>query len=296
MLEHVNNADAQKIAMVLLGTFGNISQSIDIMKTRLNIDSVDKLCNIFHNDLQMFKCDHNANIGVQFDKKNSNGIKNIDNKFGTHLREIHLNGVIPHWHSPARVLDVLDEFGLRKNVQCYQVDWYHPFYFQGPGKVPAPVGVHHKLILDRILINDHDKHPLLKKIVIKLTDDRFLRQFAQLLIYFNGNYEQLFDATHRELKNLSVIEIEWKKVKHTDDDKITHDRVTNHPIFNVNKNKQYGVNDKRIEIYKVGHTIESFGNIYASVIDWFQKIESQYVSRQQEKKQRAFKRRVAIHL
>ena len=294
MLEHVNNADAQKIAMVLLGTFGNISQSIDIMKTRLNINSVDSLCNIFHNDLQVFKCNYHTIVSIELRIDKKNGIENIDDKFGRNLREIHLNGEIPDWHSPARVLDVFDKFNLRKNVQCYQIDWNCPFFTRAD--VLLPLGGHHRLILDRILINDYDKHPSLTKVVIKLADDRFLRQFAQLLIYFSVNYQQLFDATDRKVQNLSVIEIEWKKVKHNDDDKISRDRFTKHGIFNVKKNKEYCVNDKKIEIFKVGNTIESFGNIYANVIDWFERIESQYVSCQDEKKQHPFKRSVAIHL
>ena len=283
---HINPfADlANKLALLLLITFGSISQSISVKAINLTIDSFDKFCMIFHNELKVFKYNQSLNINLQFDTKNILMDNNSDNenKFGAKLKEIHLTGSISQVRSAVGVLNLLDRFNLRKNVNCYQIDWNSRFQRDLQTWTVSPIVGNCKLVLDKLFLNDYDKHPLLKKIVIKLTDDWNLHQFAMLLIYFSENCQGIFVATdlERRLKHLSIIEIEWKQVglslnQHFGGVAIGADTMTNHQIFKGKKNEEYSIDDKMVEICNVDAKIDSFAIIYANVIDWFKRIEQQ---------------------
>ena len=132
-------------------------------------------------------------------------------------------------------------------------------------------------VYDKIFFQDYDKHPLLKSIIIKFGDNEHLVGLTGLLLYFHQHYKKLFVERKLYLPHFQTIEIEidtrWAPSAFH-----RFDKTTNQEFFGQERNKEYSIDCKTIEIKSSELTqgIESFGTFYKNVLYWWQRREDKF--------------------
>lgn len=97
-------------------------------------------------------------------------------------------------------LNCFDRFSMRRSIKHYVLKWEPMGYrFSQNGYVSLLD------TLDKVLLQDYDKHPLLETIAIHFRDQRDLSAFAKLLLYFNQNYNRLFVERKMCSKYLNIL-------------------------------------------------------------------------------------------
>ena len=264
----------------LLLSCGSIAHSIFLCSsTNAIINNIQELKTIFHTNLIHFRLGWHASITMrETTRHNDQAPKDI--KIGM-LKRIGVEADDVQYANDAvfNTFELFDRFDMRRNVECYTVNWRQPF------RIPFSHGEDDDIslvILNKIFFQDYDKHPLLRAIEIVFNDDGNLFRFAKLLYYFNQHYERLFVERRLYLKHFEKIEVNLQ-LKHLyaeqlivpyHDDTSPHDHPTGNDehstIFDQTSNETYPIDKKIIEIEGVKQGIQSFGAIYQNVIVWLQ--------------------------
>ena len=270
----------------LLLSCGCVAQSIYLLEnTKTKIDNQAELTQIFHNDLTHLTLGGDASLIIKIDKKNTDIGR--DEKQATDKNKKFQIGMLNtiaieatgYQKEITNLLDTLksfDIFEMRRNVQCYSVDW-NPFYRALPDPVIDPT----IKVLNKIFFQDYDKHPLLREIKITCYDDNHLFNLAKLLYYFNQHYQKLFVERKAYLKHFEKIEVNFEKVN-TDTDGLIEPltkaqrRGCLSSMFGQTSNQEYPVGKKVIEIKHVKQGIESFAVIYQNIVAWLKARQIQH--------------------
>ena len=268
----------------ILMSIGTIAESICLLSGVLLIESMKELQTIFHSKLKKLRLTQKSAIDVNINcnhidsntNKNKKNDKNNGIKIGD-LESIELD--LSHYFSFNELvihsLNILNRFSIQRLIKTYSIDWKPDEYYFIGGLVENSniIG-----ILDKLLFQDYDKHPLLEKLVIGVGDEVDLSGFARLLIYFNDRYKKLFgDERKLYLKHFEKIEIEFRDIQ----SKIElHEPVDGEEynqremIFLQNSNQEYTIDLRIIEIANIKQGIEHFGIIYQNVFKWLQSIQN----------------------
>ena len=249
----------------LFTRFCSISKSIHLSRTKFTFDTISEIKSIFHPDLKHIYFDYLSEIHLNIDMKNvENGVEiaptSLENiEFETEEQE--------NVASCIDTLNQFDKFGIRQNIKQYTLRWDQP-----SALVSLEIG-NAVNVFDKIFFQDYDKHPLLESIIIKVEDDTVLVGLPRLLLYFHQHYKQLFVERKFYLKHFQTIEIEidnsWMSGYDIDLQEYPHG-TTNPEFFDQKRNKEYSIDDKRIEISsnELKKEIESFGIVYQNTCYW----------------------------
>ena len=259
--------------------FGSISKSIHLSKTKLTFERISEVKSVFHPDLRHLYFDYSAPIIINFD------VKNIENHVAS-LERITFNtsmfGSREDNPSCIDTLNELDKVGIRQNIKLYTLEW-NPRYTSSDNLgyiLTLDIGrdVH---VFDKIFFQDYDKHPLLESITVEFMDDDYLFGLARLLIYISQHYKQLFVQRKLYLRHFETIEIDlvgiWVSADQLQPVHVQrYPHQTNNPeFFQQNRNEEYSIDDKRIEIKssQLKEGIESFGIIFQNIFYWLQRMK-----------------------
>ena len=262
--------------------------------TKITIDKVKELKMIFHDNLTCFGLGREANLIF---KNNNNTITgntaNINDKNenqqqqqrekNTKIGMLKTIGIEATDNPEANnslfdTLKSLDTFSMRRNVQCYIIEWDPSYDVTVDPDVDLSIA-----ILNKIFFKDYDKHESLKEIKITCHDVKTLFNFAKLLYYFHQHYQQLFVETKFYLKHLEKIEVNFTKVYiHPHNGLI--EQISSYSLdyggmsimFDQTSDKAYPIDKKVIEITNVKQGIESFGIIYQNIAAWLKARQIQY--------------------
>ena len=253
----------------LLTRFGSISKSIHLTGTKLTFDAASEIKRFFHPGLSHIYLDSYSSIIINTD------VKNIENSVGS-LKNITFN-TSDYRQDDPKCIDTLNEFdklGIRRNIKQYVLRWGPPYTSsRNVGIMILRIG-NVADVFDKIFFQDYDKHPLLKSIIIKFHDDKYLFGIARLLLYFHQHYKKLFVERKLYLKHFETIEMHidsiWMGV---DEIQRYPHATTNTQFFQQERNKEYSIDDKTIEISssEFETQIESFGIIYQNIFHWLQR-------------------------
>ena len=97
--------------------------------------------------------------------------------------------------------------------------------------------------MDKLLLEDYDKHPRLKTIKIKLNENEYLAEFAALLVHFQDNYNELFAQRKEYLNQFEYYEIKANHLKINRNEKTQ----SSHAVFKGTKNKTYSIDATVVE-------------------------------------------------
>ena len=267
------------LAKRLLIRFGNISKSIYLFSTQLTLQSISEIKRIFHPDLRHVFFNNSAKLQMIVDDDRDGKILTSSAvNIATSLKCVSLDTRLRAGSDPTcvDVLNELDKFDIRRNVEKYIIHWWPPTAFH-QRLVTLNIG-NAVNIFDKIFFQDYDKHPLLKSIIIKFQDDRYLLGLARLLLYFHQHYKQIFVERKLCLTHFRTIEIEIDRVWMLEDGLQRYPHATSNPeFFAQRRNEEYSIDDNKIDIkscqFKQG--IESFGIIYENIFYWLSRLQSE---------------------
>ena len=257
----------------LFTRFGNISKSIVLFNTKLAIETISELTSIFHPDLRHIYFDYSSEVVI-----NIENVKNSVGMFTSSLQSIEFD--TRKRKNVANCIDTLNEFdkmGIRQSIKRYTLHWStrHPFF---SGSLRLEIDDDARNVFDKIFFQDCDKYPLLESIVIKFQDNIYLLGVIRLLLYFNQHYKQLFVERKLYLGHFQAIEVD------IDNRWMSGDRLERYPdaamnseFFDQGRNKEYSIDDKRVEIksHELKQGIDSFGIIYQNIFHWLSRRQDQ---------------------
>ena len=277
--KNINNC-MNLLAKRILMRFGSISKSIDLRMTELTFDNISEIKKFFHCDLRHIYFDGFSPIIIKIDRHVKQNISHENHMHVASLESIAFDTRRARPNVPS-CIDTLNEFDklcIRRNVKRYTLHWRPPFVtgrdFVGQ-IVPLDIGSDVN-VFDTIFFQDYDKHPLLESIIIKFEDDQYLLALARLLIYFQQHYTQLFVDRKLYLTHFQTIEIHIHSIWMLEDELQRIPQVTSNPeLFEQERNKEYIVDDKMIEIKsdELKQGIASFGIIFENVFYCLQQMK-----------------------
>ena len=287
----------------LLTRIGTISKCIQLQHTKLTIVSIKELEEIFHSRLNHIEIDQFSQISIEINDdttsststKNSNNIiKNSNMKLGF-LEKISIhsdNKWMGNYTACINTLNGLDIFSMRRNVTEYNViSEQEPLYYGTESdSIMENLCIYvFRILLDKILFQDCDKHPLLETIKITLKDDFCLFGLMKCLAYINQNYNQLFIQRKSYLKNFKKIEIDILKICccYINEEPSVDIRACESRFivdgYQMSKeviaflqqkfNKEYSIDDNEITMHlsAVKKGVESFGTVFRNIFHWLQR-------------------------
>ena len=289
---HDNDADETQRKRSFVGVCKNIvcllcrlSKSIYIsVNHRLEIDTYDELQSIFHPDLEKFTYDSknaainiNVNVEKQFKTaKNSKALELETPKLKT--MRVRFYNLVKH----DEFLTKLDTFGLRQNVECYEMESTSTSGFRN----------REYQILNKYVWLDRKNSSMTKQIKFIIVDLGSLVCGASILLYLHRN--------KNKIDHLNTIEIKWKKLLTSRfGDKISIEKKVNgrdaNPIFHENTNVDYSDSNSGeitskftiIQCSKCDFEIKSLVILYDTLIKWFKMIEKDCGISEQSVKGRA---------
>ena len=269
----------------LILRFGKISKSIYLERTKVKIDTMDEMKAIFHSKLKHLHLRSGSSIMVNIDNANydnnnhtHSGFKSMNCVVGGGIETITLESDKLRddvdYQAAIETLNNLDKFSMRKTVKLYTVIWNKPRNFNSLniGDVQG--------LFDKIFFQDYDKNPLLQQITIKMDDDVYLFGLARLLVYFHQHYKELFVERKLYLTHFKAIQVVYERIHFTSllnrrmiagiqlNAGHMFDNIQHSEIFQQNRDEEYSIDDKVIQITDIKQGIESFGTIYQNILYW----------------------------
>ena len=172
-------------------------------------------------------------------------------------------------------------YGLRGNIKKIKID----LPMKNQQSMFTDLDLHtcvdfsplNKVVFDKLILLDKKNSPNVKHIEFIIDDDYNLHRCAMILIYLIN--------IRNNISHIEWFKIAWINIKpHDIGSNSNHIQPSSeeHEIFHQNKNGnsiddnelEYSVNDKIIKCTNCDLSIESLGILYATLIDWFQKLEA----------------------
>ena len=143
--------------------------------------------------------------------------------------------------------------------------------FQYPGNIVHTANLSNGmvLLLNKLLFENNNTHPLLNKIIFKICDNKNLSLFGLLLSYLSNNKNKI---------NLQNIEFKFDAIERHDHSvhQITSESSHFNTIYGYNQTEIYSVENEIIQINCTDLNEWTLGKIYQNTIDWLQRALVRY--------------------